>query len=52
MSGAEDELQELLKRLQMQYEEGQKVRDEKQREIKDKGLSLMKSVQACLLNLQ
>eukprot|EP00434_Breviolum_minutum_P034860 symbB.v1.2.030858.t1/scaffold3521.1/size54890/3 len=43
---AEEELAILLKNLQEQYEAGQKERDRKQREIKDAGLGLLKSVQA------
>merc|ERR1712039_256440 len=44
--GAESDLEELLKSLQSQYEEGQKARDEKKKEIKEAGLGLMKSVAA------
>lgn len=43
---AETELSELLKKLQEQYETGQKEKERKQQEIKDAGLGLMKSVQA------
>merc|ERR1719323_1098720 len=46
MKKAESDLEELLKSLQSQYEEGQKARDEKKKEIKESGLGLMKSVAA------
>jgi len=46
MAAAEKELEELLKSLQEQYEEGQKAKDKKKEEIKEAGLGLMKSVQA------
>ncbi|CAK9025021.1 unnamed protein product, partial [Durusdinium trenchii] len=49
---ADEELAELLKKLQAQYEEGQKARDQKQKEIKDAGLKLMKTVQAHRKHLQ
>jgi hypothetical protein len=42
----EKDLEELLKSLQKQYEEGQKAKDKKKEEIKESGLGLMKSVQA------
>merc|ERR1711972_70987 len=45
MKKAESDLEELLKSLQSQYEEGQKARDEKKK-IKEAGLGLMKSVAA------
>jgi len=40
------DLEELLKSLQKQYEEGQKAKDAKKDAIKEAGLGLMKSVQA------
>lgn len=43
---AESDLEELLKSLQAQYEEGTKKKDDKKKEIKESGLGLMKSVQA------
>jgi len=46
MAKAESDLEELLKSLQSQYEEGQKARDDKKKEIKESGLGLMKSVAA------
>jgi hypothetical protein len=46
MAGAEKELEELLKSLQKQYEEGTKAKDAKKDAIKESGLGLMKSVQA------
>merc|ERR1719336_1139597 len=46
MAKAESDLEELLKSLQSQYEEGQKARDDKKKEIKEAGLGLMKSVAA------
>merc|ERR1719330_1903548 len=46
MKAAEKELEDLLKSLQSQYEEGQKKKDETKKEIKDSGLGLMKSVKA------
>merc|ERR1719511_399683 len=46
MAKAEADLEELLKSLQSQYEEGQKARDDKKKEIKESGLGLMKSVAA------
>eukprot|EP00931_Biecheleriopsis_adriatica_P094223 TRINITY_DN678_c1_g1_i14.p1 TRINITY_DN678_c1_g1~~TRINITY_DN678_c1_g1_i14.p1 ORF type:complete len:169 (+),score=67.86 TRINITY_DN678_c1_g1_i14:206-712(+) len=46
MAGAEKDLEELLKSLQKQYEEGQKAKDKKKEEIKASGLGLAKSVQA------
>merc|ERR1711972_263276 len=46
MDKVEKDLEDLLKSLQAQYEEGQKNRDEKKKEIKESGLGLMKSVQA------
>jgi len=46
MAKAESDLEELLKSLQSQYEEGQKKRDETKKEIKESGLGLMKSVTA------
>eukprot|EP00931_Biecheleriopsis_adriatica_P094227 TRINITY_DN678_c1_g1_i8.p1 TRINITY_DN678_c1_g1~~TRINITY_DN678_c1_g1_i8.p1 ORF type:complete len:169 (+),score=71.83 TRINITY_DN678_c1_g1_i8:194-700(+) len=45
-AAAEKELEELLKSLQKQYEEGQKAKDKKKEEIKASGLGLAKSVQA------
>jgi len=46
MAKAESDLEELLKSLQAQYEEGQKKRDDTKKEIKESGLGLMKSVAA------
>merc|ERR1719246_403060 len=46
MKGAETELEELLKSLQSQYEEGTKKKDDKKKDIKESGLGLMKSVLA------
>merc|ERR1711870_89464 len=46
MAKAESDLEELLKSLQSQYEEGQKKRDDTKKEIKESGLGLMKSVAA------
>merc|ERR1712045_788402 len=46
MAKAESDLEELLKSLQSLYEEGQKARDDKKKEIKEAGLGLMKSVAA------
>ena len=46
MAAAEKELEELLKSLQKQYEDGTKAKDAKKDEIKESGLGLMKSVQA------
>jgi len=46
MAKAETDLEELLKSLQSQYEEGQKARDDTKKEIKEAGLGLMKSVAA------
>jgi len=46
MSKAEKDLEELLKSLQSQYEEGTKKKDDKKAEIKASGLGLMKAVQA------
>jgi len=42
----ESDLEELLKSLQAQYEEGTKKKDDKKKEVKESGLGLMKSVQA------
>merc|ERR1712113_1007108 len=46
MKAAEKELEDLLKSLQAQYEEGTKRKDETKKEIKESGLGLMKSVLA------
>mmetsp|Transcript_118334 Transcript_118334/g.232332 ORF Transcript_118334/g.232332 Transcript_118334/m.232332 type:complete len:218 (+) Transcript_118334:102-755(+) len=46
MAKAEKDLEELLKSLQNQYEEGQKKRDDTKKNIKESGLGMMKSVQA------
>jgi len=46
MKAAETELEELLKSLQSQYEEGTKKKDETKKAIKEAGLGLMKSVMA------
>jgi len=46
MKAAEKELEDLMKGLQAQYEEGQKNKDDKKKEIKESGLGLMKSVLA------
>jgi len=46
MKDAETELEELLKSLQSQYEEGTKKKDDKKKDIKESGLGLMKSVLA------
>jgi len=46
MKQADTELEELLKSLQSQYEEGTKKKDETKKSIKEAGLGLMKSVQA------
>mmetsp|Transcript_67140 Transcript_67140/g.151763 ORF Transcript_67140/g.151763 Transcript_67140/m.151763 type:complete len:169 (-) Transcript_67140:118-624(-) len=46
MKKAEADLEELLKSLQSQYEEGMKVKDNKKKEVKESGLGLMKSVAA------
>merc|ERR1712187_299856 len=40
------DLEELLKGLQSQYEEGQEKNEEEKKAIKESGLGLMKSVQA------
>eukprot|EP00933_Yihiella_yeosuensis_P061185 TRINITY_DN63_c1_g1_i14.p1 TRINITY_DN63_c1_g1~~TRINITY_DN63_c1_g1_i14.p1 ORF type:complete len:169 (+),score=63.36 TRINITY_DN63_c1_g1_i14:218-724(+) len=45
-AAADKELEELLKSLQNQYEEGQKAKDKKKEDIKESGLGLMKSVSA------
>merc|ERR1712039_169706 len=46
MAKVEKDLEDLLKSLQAQYEEGQKKRDEEKAKIKNSGLGLMKSVVA------
>merc|ERR1712217_310082 len=46
MAKVEKDLEELLKSLQSQYEEGQKKRDDEKKQIKESGLGLMKSVAA------
>jgi len=46
MAKVDKDLEELLKGLQKQYEDGQKAKDEKKKAIKDSGLGLMKSVKA------
>merc|ERR1712056_35883 len=46
MAKVEKELEELLKSLQSQYEEGQKKRDDEKAKIKNSGLGLMKAVAA------
>merc|ERR1719391_1137062 len=46
MKKADEDLEELLKGLQSQYEEAQKKRDDTKKEIKEAGLGLMKAVQA------
>merc|ERR1712113_1186613 len=46
MKAAEKELEDLLKSLQAQYEEGQKKKDDTKKQIKESGLGLMKSVLA------
>merc|ERR550532_3148357 len=46
MAKVEKDLEDLLKSLQAQYEQGQKDRDEKKKAIKEAGLGLMKSVHA------
>merc|ERR1712187_515403 len=43
---AEKDLEDLLKSLQSQYEEGQKKRDDEKAKIKNSGLGLMKAVAA------
>ncbi|CAE7895862.1 SEP2 [Symbiodinium necroappetens] len=42
---AEKELDALLRSLQRQYEAGQKLKAQKQKEINERGLSLMKAAQ-------
>jgi len=46
MAKADKDLEELLKSLQNQYEEGQKKRDDTKKAIKEGGLGMMKSVKA------
>merc|ERR1711920_394169 len=46
MAKVEKDLEDLLKSLQAQYEEGQKKRDDEKKQIKESGLGLMKSVAA------
>merc|ERR1712039_913887 len=46
MKAAEKELEDLLKGLHAQYEEGQKKKDDTKKAIKESGLGLMKSVLA------
>merc|ERR1719464_1034636 len=46
MTEADTAVDELLKKLQSQYEEAMKARDDKKAEIKASGLGLMKSVEA------
>merc|ERR1712113_154847 len=46
MAKVEKDLEDLLKSLQSQYEEGQKKRDDEKAKIKNSGLGLMKSVAA------
>ena len=46
MAAVEKELEDLLKSLQAQYEEGTKKKDDTKKEIKESGLGLMKSVLA------
>merc|ERR1712084_163521 len=46
MAKVEKDLEDLLKSLQAQYEEGQKKRDDEKKKIKESGLGLMKSVAA------
>lgn len=46
MKKADTDLEELLKSLQSQYEEGTKKKDEVKKAIKEGGLGLMKSVMA------
>jgi len=46
MKKADEDLEELLKSLQNQYEEGQKKKDDTKKAIKEAGLGLMKAVQA------
>merc|ERR1712151_168603 len=46
MKAAEEKLEELLKSLQSQYEEGSKKKDDAVKAIKASGLGLMKSVNA------
>merc|ERR1712039_825930 len=46
IKAAEKELEDLLKGLQAQYEEGQKKKDDTKKAIKESGLGLMKSVLA------
>merc|ERR1712222_174282 len=43
---ADKDVDELLKKLQAQYNEGQKKNEETKKEIKESGLGLMKAVQA------
>merc|ERR1712032_1499208 len=46
MAKVEKDLEDLLKSLQSQYEEGQKKRDDEKAKIKNGGLGLMKAVAA------